>query len=141
MNLPKVGWAFSPNWMIYATGGAAWAHTENDGSALQQDTFTFFNSTNCSGAGCSLTFTPLNAKFTGGATVFGYAVGGGLDYKWQLDPGSAVVLGIQYLHYGFGNNALVLADNQFGSGDSFGINAKESVDVIKGRISYFFSIH
>jgi len=21
---PKIGWAFSPNWMIYGTGGLAW---------------------------------------------------------------------------------------------------------------------
>jgi hypothetical protein len=73
--------------------------------------------------------------------MFGYAVGGGLDYKWQIDPGSAVVFGVEYLHYGFGNHTLVLADNQFGSGNNFGINTKESVDAIKGRISYLFSIH
>jgi outer membrane immunogenic protein len=29
---PKVGWAFSPNWMIYVTGGAAWAHKEDTAS-------------------------------------------------------------------------------------------------------------
>jgi opacity protein-like surface antigen len=142
---PKVGWAFGPNWMIYATGGAAWAHKEDDGSALQQDTFSTFTNT-CGPTNCVLkvgsrTFTPLDFNSTAGATMFGYAVGGGLDYKWQIDPGSAVVFGVQYLHYGFGNNTLVLADNQFGSGNAFGINTKESVDVIKGRISYFFSIH
>jgi hypothetical protein len=52
-----------------------------------------------------------------------------------------VILGVEYLHYGFGNNSLVLADNQFGSGQSFGINTKESVDLVVGRVSYFFSIH
>src|SRR5215472_5369751 len=31
----KVGWAWSPNWMIYATGGMAFAHVKNDFSASQ----------------------------------------------------------------------------------------------------------
>jgi hypothetical protein len=78
---------------------------------------------------------------SGGLTTFGWAAGAGIDWKYEIDPGSAVVLGVKYLHYGFGNNTLTLADNQFGSGASFGINTKESVDVVTGRISYLFSIH
>ena len=76
--------------------------------------------------------------------MFGWAAGGGIDYKWQIDPGSAVIFGVQYLHYGFGSNTLVLANNQSGSEigfSSFGVNTNERVDVIKGRISYLFSIH
>src|SRR5262249_45059938 len=63
-----------------------------------------------------------------------------IDYKYEIDPGSAVVLGVKYLHYGFGNNTLTLADN-FGTGTSFAINTKQDVDTITGRISYLFSIH
>jgi len=40
----------------------------------------------------------------------------------------------KYLHYGFGNNTLTLADN-FGTGTSFAINTKHDVDTITGRIS------
>ena len=63
-----------------------------------------------------------------------------IDYKYEIDPGSAVVLGVKYLHYGFGNNTLTLADN-FGTGSSFAINTKQNVDTVTGRISYLFSIH
>src|SRR5262249_46471523 len=32
---PKVGWAFGPSWMIYGTGGLAWAHLEANASQTQ----------------------------------------------------------------------------------------------------------
>jgi outer membrane immunogenic protein len=135
---PKIGWAFSPNWMVYATGGLAWAHVE--GGASETQTFQ-----KCEDGSCFQTTDDLNASFSGsqsgGMSMFGYAVGAGLDYKWQLDQGSAVILGVQYLHYGFGNNTLMLADTQFGTGSTFGIDTKQSVDTITGRLSYFFSIH
>ena len=77
--------------------------------------------------------------------MFGWAVGGGLDYKWQLDAGSAVVFGIQYLHYQFGKDTLTLSANGTVFGEagnlSIGLPTTETVDVIKGRISYLFSIH
>jgi outer membrane immunogenic protein len=134
---PKLGWAFSPSWMVYVTGGAAWAHKEDTANESFTQTCSSAVSLGCSS---SDSFVDTFGQ-SGGLSMFGYAVGGGLDYKWQLDPGSAVILGVEYLHYGFGNNSLVLADNQFGSGQSFGINTKESVDLVVGRVSYFFSIH
>ena len=73
--------------------------------------------------------------------MFGWSVGAGLDWKWQIDQGSAWVFGVEYLHYEFPSNTFVFADNQFGNGDTFGIDTKERVDVVKGRISYLFSIH
>jgi len=73
--------------------------------------------------------------------MFGYAVGGGLDYKWQLDAGSAIILGAKYLHYGFGSDSLVLVNNQFTNAENLSFNTKESVDLVVGRISYLFSIH
>jgi outer membrane immunogenic protein len=133
---PKAGWAFGPNWMIYGTGGLAWAHVKEDASQTQAVT--------CTNAACA---AALDATFdfsqtqSGGLTMFGWAAGGGIDYKWQIDPGSAVVFGVKYLHYGFGNNTLVLADNINGSGFSNAIDTKEHVDVVTGRISYLFSIH
>jgi len=137
---PKIGWAISPSWMVYATGGLAWAHVESDASQTQT-----FEKCSSGGSDCYQTDRDLEASFalseSGGMSMFGYAVGAGLDYKWQLDQGSAVILGVQYLHYGFGNNTLMLADTQFGSGNSFGIDTKQSVDTITGRLSYFFSIH
>jgi len=80
--------------------------------------------------------------------MFGWAAGGGIDYKWQIDAGSAVVFGVKYLHYGFGSNSLVLNDNLSGPsgvptvlGNSVGLNTDQKVDVVTGRISYLFSIH
>jgi outer membrane immunogenic protein len=134
---PKVGWAFSPNWMVYVTGGAAWAHKED--TASENAAFA-----------CSTTDNPCPSDFSGtlpfgpqsgGVSMFGYAVGGGLDYKWQLDPGSAVVLGVKYLHYGFGDNTLTLVNNQFTNAESVSFNTRESVDLVVGRVSYLFSIH
>lgn len=134
---PKVGWAFSPNWMIYGLGGLAWAHQE--ANASQNQTVQ-----QCTGTRC-VPFSDGEFDFSrtqsGGLTTFGWAAGAGIDWKYEIDPGSAVILGVKYLHYGFGNNTLTLADNQFGTGASFGINTKESVDVVTGRISYLFSIH
>src|SRR6516165_11006613 len=45
----KVGWAWSPNWMIYGTGGLALAHVKNDFSASQ----TF------SDGDCAFGFSPI----------------------------------------------------------------------------------
>jgi outer membrane immunogenic protein len=134
---PKVGWAFSPNWMVYATGGAAWAHRKDNASETLTQTCSPGILNPCLP---SDTFTDF-ASQSGGVSMFGYAVGGGLDYKWQLDPGSAVILGVKYLHYGFGNNTLTLVDDQFTNGRSLSFNTKESLDIVMGRISYLFSIH
>jgi outer membrane immunogenic protein len=135
---PKVGWAWSPNWMIYATGGLAFGHKEDDWSADQTHFFTRFGTT-------FPTRTDLAFNGDGGVSMFGWAVGGGLDYKWQLDAGSAVVFGIQYLHYQFGKDTLTLSANGTVFGEagnlSIGLPTTETVDVIKGRISYLFSIH
>jgi outer membrane immunogenic protein len=135
---PKVGWAFSPNWMIYATGGLAWAHVQDDASQSQSVSYCngAIGSTCPGGSGPSFAFSE-----SGGVSMFGWAAGAGLDYKWQVDAGSAVILGVRYLHYGFGNESLVVADNQFGTGANFGLNTKESVDVVTGRLSWLFSIH
>jgi outer membrane immunogenic protein len=136
---PKVGWAFGPNWMVYVTGGAAWAHKED--TASESATFTCSTTnpdiTSCSGLSRAFAFGPQS----GGVSMFGYAVGGGLDYKWQLDPGSAVIFGVKYLHYGFGSDSLTLVNDQFTDARSLSFNTKESVDLVVGRISYLFSIH
>jgi opacity protein-like surface antigen len=85
-------------------------------------------------------FFTHTASFSGGESMLGWAAGAGLDYKWQIDPGSAVILGVEYLHYQFDTNSITLPDS-FGTGNAIGLNTKESVDTIKGRISWLFSIH
>jgi outer membrane immunogenic protein len=136
---PKVGWAFSPNWMVYATGGVAWAHKEDNASETLTQTCSPGSFTCSSFDSFMDSFGPQS----GGISMFGYAVGGGLDYKWQLDAGSAVILGVKYLHYGFGNDTLTLVDNQntFAAFSPISFNTKESLDIVTGRISWLFSIH
>jgi hypothetical protein len=70
--------------------------------------------------------------------MFGWAAGGGVDWKIPLDSGSAFVFGVEYLHYGFPEQTITLSNN---AGSSFAFKAKERIDTVKGRISYLFSIH
>ena len=135
----KVGFApqwnaWGGQWMIYGTGGLAWANLKNDFSASQSNVF-------CDDGSCSGNVGGFSASASGGLSMFGWTAGAGIDWKWQIDQGSAWVFGVEYLHYEFPSNTLTLADNQFGTGSTFGIDTKERVDVVKARISYLFSIH
>ena len=156
----KVGYAWSPNWMIYGTGGMAFAHERNNIS-ISQSLFHLDCDTNDSTGGvpaCDArtgAFGPPSAfdgtsqdgvvrsafnnfAGSGGTSLFGWTAGAGIDYKWQLDAGSAIIFGIDYKHYGFGNHTFTVADN---NGGSFSFNSSQDIDVVKGRISYLFSIH
>ncbi len=70
--------------------------------------------------------------------MFGWAAGAGVDWKLPVDAGSAVVFGVEYLHYGFPSQTLTFNGP---NGGSFAFNAKENVDTVKGRISWLFNIH
>jgi opacity protein-like surface antigen len=143
----KIGYAWSPNWMIYGTGGLAFAHVK-DSLHFSQSMFHL----DCDIGNCNeftggfvpgefegfARFANENFDGTAGNSMFGWTAGGGIDYKWQLDPGSAVIFGIDYKHYGFGRHTLSFAGPD---GGTFSINASQDVDVVKGRISYLFSIH
>ena len=155
----KIGYAFSPAWMIYGTAGMGFAHERNALSISQSlfhldcdtgDTFggaflcdartgSFAPPGHFDDTADGLTrFASTSFSGSGGTTLFGWVAGGGIDYKWQLDAGSAVVFGIDYKHYGFGNHTFTVAGN---NGGNFSFNASQDIDVVKGRISYLFSIH
>jgi outer membrane immunogenic protein len=139
----KVGWAWSPNWMIYGTGGLAFAHARTDFSASQT---ACFSDEGCFGA---FSFGEFIGDVSGvsssaGVSMLGWTVGAGLDYKWQLDQGSAVIFGVEYLHYQFGEHSLAFGGPLCACEDNttFTIgSATQTIDAIKGRISYLFSIH
>jgi outer membrane immunogenic protein len=139
----KVGWAFAPDWLIYGTGGAAFAHVENTVISTESSATNAFNVGSifpCGPVGqtCALSASNNTLRSTsGGTTRFGWALGGGADWKLQL-AGSALVLGVEYLHYGFPEQSITLYNN---AGGTFGFRAKQDVDVVKARISYLFSIH
>jgi outer membrane immunogenic protein len=125
----KIGFAPAPDWLIYGTGGAAWAHVKN--TITSNESYVEYTDQIC------LPAFP-DPTLSGGTSMFGWAAGAGIDWKWRLDAGSALVFGVEYLHYGFPEQTITLADN---NGASFAFTAKENVDVVKGRISYLFSIH
>jgi opacity protein-like surface antigen len=125
----KIGFVPSQNWLLYATGGMAWAHatttttaTEFFDVAFDEGTQRFSHSVRASGAG----------------TMLGWALGAGVDWKMPIDQGSSFVLGLEYLHYEFPKNTISLADGGFST--NF-VSNNQSVDAVKGRISYLFSIH
>jgi outer membrane immunogenic protein len=124
----KAGWAFAPNWLLYGTGGLAFAHVKYTASVSETANYVdFWQETN-------------TANALGGVSRLGWALGAGVDWRYQIDQGSSWVFGVEYLHYGFPADTITLTDN-LGSGNNFAINTKQSVDAIKGRISYLFSIH
>jgi opacity protein-like surface antigen len=118
----KIGLAASQNWMIYGTGGPAWAHVTR---TLNISQTVAFNGD-----------TPRTNSFSAstGETRLGFAIGAGLD--WKLTPN--LVLGALYLHYEFPKGTVTFADgsNSVGFGTS-----RQSADAITGRLSWMVPIH
>lgn len=75
---------------------------------------------------------------TNNRQMVGWTAGAGIDWKYAIGGGSALVFGVEYLHYGFPSQTLTLGNN---AGPAFQFSAKQDIDVVKGRISYFFPIH
>jgi opacity protein-like surface antigen len=137
----KVGFVPAPDWLIYGTGGLAFAHVKTNVTDTESYTVNL-----------PMLMDPIFSSFTGsnGTSMFGWAAGAGVDWKFWHDAGSAWILGVEYLHYGFGDHTITLADNTgsntapvtvWNGHRSISFNATERVDTIKGRISYLFSIH
>jgi len=120
----KIGFALAPNFLLYGTGGLAFAHVENTINATES--FTFGE-------------TPISRtrSLTGGATLLGFAFGAGLDWKTPIPN---VILGVEYLHYEFPKHTISLVDS-LGSGATALSTSRESVDAVKGRLSVLFPIH
>jgi outer membrane immunogenic protein len=124
----KVGWVPAPNWLLYGTGGLAFGHVSSNFTDTQSAIISGDAEDNVSAASRTVTGSR-------NAALFGWAAGAGVDWKFQIDQGSAWVLGVEYLHYQFLNSS------SFNS-DTLGFDiGKQSVDTVKGRISYLFSIH
>jgi outer membrane immunogenic protein len=122
----KVGFVPAPAWMLYGTGGLAFAHVKNSAT----DSFSYLTPWGASGT--------TGGSVSGATSLFGWVAGVGVDYKVMQDAGSSWVFGVEYLHYQFDSNTFTLNDG-FGFTTSF--NGKQSVDTVVGRISYLFAIH
>ncbi len=122
----KIGLAASPSWMLYGTGGPAWAHVTRTLNITQ----TVVNPGNDSP---TVSRTNTFSSSTG-ETRLGFAVGAGID--WKLSPN--LVLGALYLHYEFPKGTVTFADGSTSVG--FG-TSRQSADAITGRLSWMVPIH
>jgi outer membrane immunogenic protein len=142
----KFGWVLTPDWLIYGTGGVAGARVHE--TATQSASVTFcgggslpaclpvIGSIGVLGSNHSQLITGTTANtFTGDDTLLGWAAGAGVDWKYRAAGGSFWVFGIEYLHYGF-NHSMTLSSGHFNP--SIGVN--ENIDVVKGRITYFWPL-
>src|SRR5262249_32135646 len=82
---PKIGWAFSPSWMIYGTGGLAWAHLEANASQNQTVQRCDTTGTNCIPFTFDSSFD-FSRTQSGGLTMFGWAAGAGLTTNTRSIP-------------------------------------------------------
>jgi outer membrane immunogenic protein len=124
----KVGFVPVPNLSIYGTGGLGFAHVKSG-----------FTVTESGQVPVGVPAIPtVVSVLTGGTSMLGWAAGAGFDWKWPADAGSAWVFGVEYLHYDFGTQTITVTNN---ARLSAAFNTTMSVDAIKGRISYLFSIH
>ena len=71
--------------------------------------------------------------------MLGWAVGAGVDWKFPISAGSAVVFGVEYLHYQFPTHTITLNDNLVF--DTISLNTEGRIDTVKARLSFLFSIH
>jgi opacity protein-like surface antigen len=133
----KIGYAWSPNWMFYGTGGMAFAHVKN--SLTQSQSLHWEDGDFAGGDSESIIFNAAST-FSASAdqSMLGWTVGAGLDYKWQLDAGSALIFGVEYQYFNFPSQTFTFTGP---SGGSLAFNTSETINVVKGRISYLFSIH
>jgi outer membrane immunogenic protein len=137
----KLGFVPAPDWLIYGTGGLAYAHLKN--ALTDTSSFTEVYDAKVVDSGS------LSNIAAGGTSMFGWAAGAGVDWKFWHDAGSAWVLGVEYLHYGFGDQTVTFqttSPSTLGKflgtgGNTVAVTTTERVDTIKGRISYLFSIH
>jgi outer membrane immunogenic protein len=133
----KLGFVLAPDWLIYGTGGLGFAHVKN----------AFTNTETAQGE--EIPWNGFSAAAAAGTSMLGWAAGAGVDWKFWHDAGSAWVLGVEYLHYGFGDQTVTFQTTSPGTlakilgigGNTFAVTTTERVDTIKGRISYLFSIH
>ncbi len=129
----KVGYTPVQNWLLYGTGGLAFAHDAYSATSTQ-------TCTPASSGICRLnTFT---ATGSGGTSMLGWAAGAGVDWKWNIDAGSSLIFGAEYLHYQFPTSSIVGSNNAYATvGNLVAVNSSQSVDAVMLRLSYLFSIH
>ena len=113
----RFGYVLQPNFLVYGTGGVAWARIDYAASAIN--------------GGGGFTYTPA-AAFSNTST--GYAVGGGLE--WAMT--NHWLMRGEYLFYKFGSQSALVSNVNFpGKPSSFAWGAT-NVNVGRIGLSYKF---
>jgi len=128
----RLGFLVLPQFLLYGTGGAAWAHTIDSIKLSQKTTFSDDLLVLC------LVNTLCNIPTTGsfsasaGTSHLGWAAGVGGEWKFLPNWN----LGVEYLHYEFGKSSLSFGDGNI----SFTLpDHSLSVDVVRARLSWQFT--
>ena len=86
----RLGWIANPNWLVYATGGVAWANIDQSA-----------NATCPTGVGLCVFTTQLSgAPLSLNKTRTGFVVGGGAEWEFASQWRAR----LEYLYYGFDNS-------------------------------------
>lgn len=106
----RLGWT-SDRWMVYATGGAAWADVNYR--------------TNFVGL-------PINVSLNKNVTLSGWVAGGGVEYavsnNWTVRG--------EYLHYDFGSETVV--NPTIAPGFNYSTTFDNKIHVVRGGVNYKF---
>ena len=109
----RLGWV-SNNWLVYATGGAAFIDTDFSVTVVSADEGP--------------------TRFKHSDTAIGGVVGGGLEYK----AASNFSLGVEGLFYDFGTKTTRLTASQ--GTEPFILNDNLDFATVRARLSYYFTL-
>jgi outer membrane immunogenic protein len=134
----RLGFLVAPSFMLYGTGGAAWAETKVDvnGSA------TWTQSPDLIPARRGVQFANISAS--GDKTFSGWVIGGGGEYMLTRN----ILLRVEYLHYDLGSKTVTVDGNVnrialpgfpvVTGAVSADVKTSLTTDVIRGGVSFKF---
>jgi outer membrane immunogenic protein len=122
----QIGYAWD-HVLLYAKGGAAWAH----------DQYSVSNLASVSDALCGDSGGPLSpCNPTASTNRMGWTVGAGLE--WAFAPNWSLLA--EYDHYGFDSKTLAFSDPAAVPASVALLNVKQNIDVVKVGVNYRFSL-
>jgi opacity protein-like surface antigen len=85
--------------LIYGTGGAAFAHASSQSLDFSESARAVVFEGSC----VEKSFFHAANTFSASAnqSMLGWAIGAGIDWKWQVDARSAWVFGVEYQYFNF----------------------------------------
>ena len=86
----------------------------------------------------AISFDPPALSFTAGQTQFGWSAGGGIEGKLTAFGLSELTWRVEYLHYGFLNEATPFAGT-IDLSNGFTLNHHSNIDVVRGGLTWQFT--